>query len=50
MQWINVGRESSSDVGCIQSEILNRLNNQEQLISPPMNTEYENTRKTLQKL
>lgn len=53
MQWINVGREYSLDVGRIQTEILNRLNDEEQLISPPLDTndkDYEVTRKTLKKL
>lgn len=50
MQWINVGRENCIDVGCIQTEILNRLSNQEQLISPPLSTDYKATKKTLRNL
>lgn len=50
MQWINVGRENSSEIGCVQTEVLNRLKNQEQLLSPPLNAQYEITRKTLSSL
>lgn len=50
MQWLNVGRENSSDVGCVQTELLNRLNDLEQHITPPLNTDYTATRKTLEQL
>lgn len=50
VQWINVGRENSSHAECIQTEILNRLNNQEQLITPPLIIDYEATRKKIRKL
>lgn len=50
MQWLHVGRENSSDIGCIQTELLNRLNNHEQHITPPLNTDQIATRKTLQQL
>lgn len=51
VQWINVGRKHSLDVGRIQTEIWNRLNDQEQLIAPlPDTNDYETTRKTLQHL
>uniref|UniRef100_A0A2H8TPT9 Apoptotic protease-activating factor 1 n=1 Tax=Melanaphis sacchari TaxID=742174 RepID=A0A2H8TPT9_9HEMI len=50
VQWINVGRENSSHAECIQTEILNRLNNQEQLITPPLIINYEDTRKKIQHL
>lgn len=50
VQWINVGRENSLHVDCIQTEILNRLNSQEQIITPPLIKNYEATRKTIQHL
>lgn len=50
MQWINVGRENSSHAERIQTEILNRLNNQEQLITPPLIIDYEDTRTNIQHL
>ncbi|XP_026822292.1 apoptotic protease-activating factor 1-like [Rhopalosiphum maidis] len=50
VQWINVGRENSSHAECIQTEILNRLNNQEQLITPPLIIDYEATRKKIRRL
>lgn len=49
MQWIHVGRENL-DVGSIQTEILNRLNNEEQFISIPLTMDYEASRKTLKNL
>lgn len=50
VQWINVGRENSSHAEYIQTEILNRLNDQEQLITPPLIIDYEDTRKKIQNL
>jgi len=50
VQWINVGRENSSHAERIQTEILNRLNNQEQLITPPLIIDYEDTRTNIQHL
>jgi len=50
VQWINVGRENSSHAESIQTEILNRLNNHEQLITPPLVIDYEDTRKQIQNL
>ncbi|VVC32819.1 Hypothetical protein CINCED_3A002930 [Cinara cedri] len=50
VQWIHVGQENPSDIACIQTELLNRLNEQEQPISPPLNIDYEATRKTLRNL
>lgn len=47
MQWIHIGQENPSDIGCIQTELLNRLNDEEQHISTPLNINYEATRKTL---
>ncbi|XP_060875475.1 apoptotic protease-activating factor 1-like [Metopolophium dirhodum] len=50
VQWIHVGQENSSHPECIQTEILNRLNNQEQLITPPLIIDYEETRKKIRDL
>ncbi|XP_050540508.1 apoptotic protease-activating factor 1-like isoform X2 [Daktulosphaira vitifoliae] len=49
VQWINVGRGNSVDVGSVQSELFNRLQNQNQPLAPPLTTEYEEIKKIIQK-
>lgn len=50
VQWINVGREHSLDVGYIQTEILNRINIQEPHTTPPLNNDFEATKKNIRLL